>query len=334
MQKTDLRSDTVTLPSAGMLEAMVSAELGDDVYGEDPTVIALEQRIAGLLGFAAALFVPSGTQSNLCALLSHCHRGEEYIAGSTAHTYLYEAGGAAVLGGIQPQALPFQSNGTLDLDLVEAAIKPDDVHFAITRLLCLENTKDGIPIHPDYLSSARILCDKHQLQIHLDGARLFNAAVALGIEPVELTKYCNTVSVCLSKGLGTPAGSVLCGDTKRIGSARRWRKMLGGGMRQSGILAAAGLYALDNNIHRLKEDHQRASILAKELAQIPQLGGCVRCQTNMIFLDVEPEVLKNLQQHLSNNNINVGINRWVVHLGVDDAAVENVVQKTRAFFGR
>ena len=326
MQKIDLRSDTVTLPSAGMLEAMVSAELGDDVYGEDPTVIALEQRVAGMLGYAAALFVPSGTQSNLCALLSHCQRGEEYIAGSSAHTYLYEAGGAAVLGGLQPQPLPFQSDGTLDLDLVKAAIKPDDVHFAITRLLCLENTKDGMPIHPDYLSSARNLCDKHQLKLHLDGARLFNAAVALKIEPAELTRYCNSVSVCLSKGLGTPAGSVLCGDTNFISAARRWRKMLGGGMRQSGI------YALDNNVNRLTEDHQRAGVLAKELAHISQLEGCIRCQTNMIFLDIDPEVQKNLQQHLSKNGINVGTNRWVLHLGIDDIAAERVLQYTRTFF--
>ena len=325
MQKIDLRSDTVTLPSEGMLEAMVSAELGDDVYGEDPTVIALEQRVAGMLGYASALFVPSGTQSNLCALLSHCQRGEEYIAGSSAHTYLYEAGGAAVLGGLQPQPLPFQSDGTLDLDLVEAAIKPDDIHFAITRLLCLENTKDGIPIHPDYLSSARNLCDKHQLKIHLDGARLFNAAAALEIEASELTRYCDSVSVCLSKGLGTPAGSVLCGDTKFIGAARRWRKMLGGGMRQSGILAAAGLFALDNNVNRLKEDHERAGMLAREFADIAQLEGYIRCQTNMIFLDIEPEVQKQLQQYLSRSGISVGTNRWVLHLGVDDTAAERVL---------
>ena len=334
MQKIDLRSDTVTLPVPAMRQAMVDAELGDDVYGEDPTVRALETRLADILGFSSAVFVPTGTQSNLCALLSHCQRGEEYIAGSTAHTYLYEAGGAAVLGGIQPQALPFQADGTLDLDLVETAIKPDDSHFAITRLLCLENTMDGLPIKPDYLRAARKLCDRHKLKLHLDGARLFNAAVALKVDPGEISRHSDSVSVCLSKGLGIPAGSVLCGNKAFIASARRWRKMLGGGMRQSGMLAAAGLYALDNHIERLADDHMRAQNLATELTTIPQLEGHIRCQTNMIFLDIEPQIQNNLQAFLSAQDIKVGANRWVTHLGVNDSAVQKVLQQTQAFFSR
>ena len=334
MLKIDLRSDTVTLPGTAMRNAMLNAELGDDVYGEDPTVQALEARLAIILGYSAALFVPTGTQSNLCALLSHCQRGEEYIAGSTAHTYLYEAGGAAVLGGIQPQALPFQRDGTLDLKLVETAIKPDDFHFAITRLLCLENTREGIPISPDYLHSARQLCDRHGLKLHLDGARLFNAVVALNIDPDELSRHCDSVSICLSKGLGSPAGSVLCGHTTFIDSARRWRKMLGGGMRQSGILAAAGLYALDNHIERLADDHLRAGQLARELAAIPQLQGHIRCQTNMIFLDIDQKTQISLQLYLLKLDIKVGTNRWVTHLGVDDGSVEEVLRHTQAFFSR
>jgi len=332
MQAIDLRSDTVTLPVPAMREAMVNAELGDDVYGEDPTVQALEMQLANILNYPAALFVPTGTQSNLCALLSHCQRGEEYITGSTAHTYLYEAGGAAVLGGIQPQPIPFQKNGTLDLNLVAGAIKPDDFHFAITRLLCLENTRDGIPICLEYLQSARQLCDKQSLKLHLDGARLFNAVVAMNVDPGEISRYCHSISICLSKGLGAPAGSVLCGDTTFINAARRWRKMLGGGMRQSGILAAAGIYALDNHIDRLAEDHLRAENLAKELTIIPQLQGHIRCQTNMIFLDINHKTQQALQQYLLNVDIKVGTNRWVLHLGVDDGAAQKVIQETQAFF--
>ena len=230
---------------------MVQAQVGDDVYGEDPTVNQLERVCAARLGFDAALLLPSGTQSNLVALLSHCARGDEYIAGQDAHTYRYEGGGAAVLGGIQPQPLPFNDDGTLPLSAVAAAVKPDDFHFANTRLLCLENTQAGNSVPPAYFAAARKLADQFDLRVHLDGARLFNAVVALGVEVTDITGHCDSVSLCLSKGLGAPVGSVLCGGAEFIDAGRRWRKILGGGMRQAGIIAAAGLYALEYNVTRL-----------------------------------------------------------------------------------
>ncbi|MCQ2047569.1 threonine aldolase [Stutzerimonas stutzeri] len=284
MSVIDLRSDTVTQPSAAMREAMLAAETGDDVYGEDPTVILLERRLAADLGFSAGIFVPSGTMSNLLALMAHCERGDEYIVGQQAHTYKYEGGGAAVLGSIQPQPIEMEADGTLDLARVEAAIKPDNFHFARSRLLALENTMHGKVLPLDYLAEARDFSHRHGLALHLDGARLYNAAVKLGCDACEITRHFDTVSVCLSKGLGAPVGSVLCGSEAFIAKARRLRKMVGGGMRQAGILAAAGLYALEHNIGRLADDHRRALQLGDELAA---LGFAVEpVQTNMVYVEM------------------------------------------------
>ncbi|WP_278445067.1 low-specificity L-threonine aldolase [Stutzerimonas kunmingensis] len=284
MSVIDLRSDTVTQPSAAMREAMLAAETGDDVHGEDLTVILLERRLAADLGFSAGMFVPSGTMSNLLALMAHCERGDEYIVGQQAHTYKYEGGGAAVLGSIQPQPIEMEADGTLDLARVEAAIKPDNFHFARSRLLVLENTMHGKVLPLDYLAAARDFSHRHRLALHLDGARLYNAAVKLGCDACEITRHFDTVSVCLSKGLGAPVGSVLCGSEAFIAKARRLRKMVGGGMRQAGILAAAGLYALEHNIGRLADDHRRALQLGDELAA---LGFAVEpVQTNMVYVEM------------------------------------------------
>src|SRR5690349_20080056 len=266
MKPVDLRSDTVTQPSAAMREAMARAEVGDDVFGDDPTVNRLQEAAARRFGMEAGLFFPSGTQSNCAALMAHCQRGEEVIVGQEAHTYHYEAGGMAVLGSIQPQPLDNKPDGTLDLAEVEAAIKPDDAHFAITRLLALENTIGGKVIPRAYMAEAIALARRHGLSTHLDGARIFNAAVKLGMPVKELCAGFDTVSVCLSKGLGTPAGTVLVGKRAVIDRARRVRKMLGGTMRQVGILGAAGLYALEHNVERLAEDHANAERLGKGLA--------------------------------------------------------------------
>ena len=263
MMPIDLRSDTVTRPTAAMREAMLRAEVGDDVYGEDPTVIALQDRVAADLGFEAALFTPSGTQANLIGLLAHCARGDEYIVGMGAHTYKFEGGGAAVLGSIQPQPIPQAADGSLPLEAVERAIKPVDPHFARTRLLALENTWHGRVLPMGYLRDAREFCDHHGLALHLDGARLYNAAVALGVPAGDIARHFDSVSVCLSKGLGAPVGSVLAGSRVFIESAKRWRKVCGGGMRQAGILAAGALHALDHHVARLADDHRRADTLAR-----------------------------------------------------------------------
>lgn len=280
----DLRSDTVTRPGPEMRAAMASANVGDDVWGDDPTVTALEEKTAALLGHERALFVPSGTQSNLCALLSHCERGEEYIVGQNAHTYKYEAGGAAVLGSIQPQPIEFADNGTLDLELVAAKIKIDDPHFARTRLLALEDTQDGKALPLDYLQEAVDFAEQKGLSTHLDGARIWNAAAAQDVEVETITSLFDSVSVCLSKGLGAPIGSVLAGSDELIGRAHRWRKMLGGGLRQAGIIAAAGIYALDHHRARLVDDHEMAVAISEVLKEID--GVDVRAvNTNMVFAD-------------------------------------------------
>lgn len=288
----DLRSDTVTRPTAAMREAMASADVGDDLYGEDPTVNALQSRMATLLGKEAALFVSSGTQSNLCALMAHCQRGDEYLVGQGAHTYRYEGGGAAVLGSIQPQPLPQAADGTIALAEIESAIKPDDPHFARTRLLALENTFGGHVLPADYVDAATGLARAHGLSTHLDGARLFNAAVAHGGDPYDqarrLAAPFDSVSVCFSKGLGAPVGSVLCGSQALIQRARRARQMLGGGMRQAGVLAAAALHALDHHVHRLAEDHTRARRLAEGLQGLEGVRVSMP-QTNILFLDLAPE---------------------------------------------
>lgn len=301
-----------------MRRAMAQAEVGDDVYGEDPTVNRLERVCAERLGFEAGLFVASGTQSNLAALLTHCGRGDEYIAGQMAHTYRFEGGGAAAFGGIQPQPVPFEDDGTLDLDAVAAVIKPNDFHFARTRLLCLENTQAGKTLSLPYLARARALADHENLALHLDGARLFNAAVAQGVSASDIAEHFHSVSVCLSKGLGAPVGSVLCGSAPFIDEARRWRKVLGGGMRQAGVLAAAGLHALENNVDRLAEDHQRAEALADALAAH---GLNVSQHTNMAFVEDIPT--PHMVQVMSAAGVLVSGARWVVHLDVDDADVKH-----------
>lgn len=282
----DLRSDTVTRPTPAMRAAMAAAEVGDDVFGDDPTVIALQQRVAGLLGFEAGLFMPSGTQSNLCALMSHTARGDEFIVGDQAHTYRWEAGGAAVLGSLQPQPLPNQPDGSLRLADIEAAIKPDDAHFARTRLLCLENTWGGQVLPQATVDDTLALARRRGLLTHLDGARLWHAAVARGVPPADVARGFDSVSVCFSKGLGAPVGSVLCGTRAFIGRAHRWRKMTGGAMRQSGILAAAALHALDHHMERLADDHANARRLADGLSAWAGLT-VLPPATNIVFVDVD-----------------------------------------------
>ncbi len=312
-----------------MRASMAAADIGDDVYGEDPSVNALQAFVAEKLAMESALFLPSGTQSNLCALLTHCQRGDEYIAGQTAHTYRYEAGGAAVLGGIQPQPLNFQGDGTLNLEEVRLAIKPDDPHFARTRLLCLENTHNGQPQSVEYYQAARATCDEHSLSLHLDGARLFNAAVALAVDVREFTSQCHSVSICLSKGLGAPAGSLLLGSSNFIAQARRWRKMLGGGMRQSGIYAAAGLYALQHHIDRLQEDHLRAESLASALSELPMFAGRIQQHTNMVFVDLSESELQAAMAIFQQSGIRISGSRWVTHLDIDDNDVQRIVNVAR-----
>lgn len=336
MQIIDLRSDTVTQPTAAMRAAMAAAKVGDDVYAEDPTVRALEERLASDLDFENALFVPSGTQSNLVALLSHCQRGDEYLVGMEAHTYKYEAGGAAVLGSIQPQPITHSIDGSLDIDLLEKAVKPDDPHFARTRLLTLENTWHGRVLTQEYVSQATAWAHSKGLVTHLDGARLFNAAIASGRSPGELSKGFDSVSICLSKGLGAPVGSVLLGSEALIAQAKRWRKMLGGGMRQSGILAAAGLHALDHHVERLSEDHARAQALAEGLGTIKALK-IQACHTNMVFINVPSAHLRELDQHLKDNHVRASIGylpsvRLVTHLDINDAAIDRAIEVFARFF--
>ena len=324
----DLRSDTVTRPSAAMRAAMAAAEVDDDVLGHDPTVARLEARAAELTGKDAALFVTSGTQANLIALLTHCGRGDEYLCGQNAHTYRYEQGGAAALGGIVPQPVEVEPDGTLDLDRLEAVVKPDDPHFARTRLLCLENTYNGIAVGADYGRQARRFADRHGLAVHLDGARLFNAAVALGVDARELGAGADTVSFCLSKGLGAPVGSMLCGASDFIAEARRARKVLGGAMRQSGVVAAAGLVALDENLARLANDHANAARLAEGLAGVGALE--VRpAATNMVFATVRRGSPDELAAHLGALGVLVLARqplRLVTHLDVGAADVETAIE--------
>jgi threonine aldolase len=338
MRVIDLRSDTVTRPSAAMRAAMAAAEVGDDVYGEDPTVNRLEAMAAERLGKEAAIFVCSGTQSNLLALLSHCERGDEYIVGQQGHTYKYEGGGAAVLGSIQPQPLDFEPDGSLDLAKVEAAIKPDDHHFAKTRLLCLENTQAGKVLPLDYLRRAREFAEAKGLGLHLDGARAFNAAVYLEVEVAEIAEPFDSVSVCLSKGLGAPVGSVLCATRDLIAKARRWRKVLGGGMRQAGILAAAGIYALEHNVGRLAQDHENAHALAEQLSRCDEVevapGGA---QTNMLFLSVDPKRSMKMREYLKERGMLVrgnGTIRLVTHLDADADDIERFAGAVKEFFAR
>ena len=328
----DLRSDTVTRPSAGMRKAMHEAELGDDVFGDDPTVNRLQQRAAEMFGFESALLFPSGTQSNLAALMSHCGRGEEVILGSEAHSYRYEAGGVSVLASIQPQAVPNRADGTLDLAEVEAAIKPDDPHFARTRLLALENTITGRVLPRHYLEDAIALARRKHLATHLDGARIFNAATQLKTSVKQLCAGFDSVSSCLSKGLGAPAGTVLLGKRDFIDRAKRARKILGGGMRQAGVIAAAGLYALENNVERLHEDHANAERLARGLRE---LGLDIQLNTNMVLVRIPAEKAQPLADHLKKQQVIVlprAPMRLVTHLDVDAAGIERALAGFRSFF--
>jgi len=331
MKPIDLRSDTVTRPTAAMWDAMRAAELGDDVFGDDPTVNALQARIAAELGFEAALFMPTGTQSNLCALMSHCQRGDEYIVGQLAHTYRWEGGGAAVLGSIQPQPLPNQPDGSLALADIEAAIKPDDAHYARTRLLTLENTWGGQVVPLPYIEAATALARSRGLATHLDGARLFNAAVASGLPAREIARHFDSVSVCFSKGLGTPAGSALCGSRALIASAHRWRKMAGGGMRQSGVLAAAALHALDHHVQRLAVDHANARRLADGLRGLPGVS-VTAPQTNIVFVELVPEKAAGAVERLRQRGVlATGLYRLrlVTHLDVSAGDIDRAVQVLR-----
>ncbi len=371
--KVDLRSDTVTQPTSAMRAAMLAAPLGDDVFADDPSVNALQNKIADLLGFEAALFMPTGTQSNLCAILAHCQRGDEYIVGQFAHCYRWEGGGAAVFGSVQPQPLNHQPDGTLLLSDIEAAIKPDDAHFARTRLLALENTLGGKLLPMEYVRQATELAKSKGLTRHLDGARLFNAAVAqaaqTGTEAVaagppqgdhgplggqgstqsgerggniftearRIAQCFDSVSVCFSKGLGAPVGSALCGSAEFLARAHRVRKMAGGGMRQSGLLAAAASYALDHQVGRLALDHALAQRLAAGLRAIPGLL-VEPPQTNILFVDLVGEARSRsteLIPHLASRGIlATGLYRlrFVTHLGVDRAGIDHTLAVMRNFF--
>lgn len=330
----DLRSDTVTRPGPGMRAAMAAAEVGDDVYGDDTSVNVLQEYGAGLFGKEAGLFSPSGTQTNLIALLTHCQRGDEYIVGQEAHTYRYEGGGAAVLGSIQPQPLSNQADGSLAISDIEAAIKPDDVHFARTRLLALENTIGGKVLPSGYVKAATMLARQRHLATHLDGARICNAAIKQGMTLADAVEGFDSVSVCLSKGLGAPVGSLLLGSRAFIKEATRWRKMLGGGMRQAGIIAAGGLYALQNNIARLAQDHEHAQLMADGLAEIEELS-ITPPQTNILYVDVPPRRAQALGEYLRAHGILASVGprtRLVTHLDVSRSDVLRVVDCCKQFF--
>ncbi|MDK2123025.1 low-specificity L-threonine aldolase [Parachitinimonas caeni] len=330
----DFRSDTVTRPGQAMRAAMATAEVGDDVFGDDPTVNALEAEVAEMLGFEAAVFAATGTQSNLLGLLTHCQRGDEYIVGQDAHTYKFEAGGAAVLGSIQPQPLDNAPDGSIPLAKIEAAIKPDDAHFARSRLLALENTIGGKVLPASYIAEAQALARRRGLALHLDGARLWNAAVAQGVSPAAIAQGFDTVSVCLSKGLGAPVGSVLLGSREAIKSARRWRKMLGGTMRQVGIIAAAGRYAIRHHIDRLAEDHANAQRLADGLSQLPGLT-VTSPQTNIVFVSVEPTIAERFADHLRAHGVLITgtcNQRWVTHLDVNAESITRALNIAQKFF--
>ncbi len=332
----DFRSDTVTKPTEAMRQAMYDAEVGDDVYGEDPTINRLQAVMAERFGMESGLFVTSGTQANLLALLAHCTRGDEYIVGQVAHTYKYEGGGGAVLGSIQPQPLDFCEDGTLDLNLVRRFIKPDDDHFANTRLFCLENTQAGRALPMEYLEEARKFVRSTQLAYHLDGARVYNAAIFHGLDVADITKHFDTVSCCFSKGLGAPMGSVVCGDRETIRSAKRWRKLVGGGLRQGGVAAAAAQYAVDHHINRLAEDHENAQWIANQLQSIEEIQvEFHRRQTNMVFVYVDDSRISNLVSFLADCGVVITGGspiRLVTHLDVDRAAATRLVKGFKDFF--
>lgn len=332
----DLRSDTVTRPDAGMLAAMAAAEVGDDVFGDDPAVNRLEAVLAERIGKEAALFVPTGTQSNFCAMLAHCARGEEVIAGQGYHVVTYEAAGASVLGGMALCTVPASADGGLEPAAVAGAVKEDDPHFAVSRLLSLENTHNGKAVSLGRTAAAAQAGRDAGLAVHLDGARFFNAIAALGCSEADLAGLADTVSICLSKGLGAPVGSVLAGPADLISRARRWRKMLGGGMRQAGVLAAAGLYALEHNAGRLAEDHARAEALAAALRETG--AGEVSQATNMVFFTPLNGGNADLRSHLAGDGVVIaagdsGPIRMVLHKDADDAGLEAALASLKSFYG-
>lgn len=293
MRIVDLRSDTMTQPTDTMRQAMANAEVGDDVFGEDPTVNRLERMAAERLGKEAALYVSSGTMGNLVSMLTHCGRGDEIILGSHSHTFFFEQGGSAAVGGIHPRTVPNQPDGKLAPEDIDAAIRGDNVHFPISRLIVLENTHNlcnGCPLDIDYMKTVKEIADRHNLKIHVDGARFFNAAVALSIDPKDLAAEVDSVSFCLSKGLAAPVGSVICGTTDFITTARRARKVIGGGMRQAGVVAAAGIISLNDMVDRLADDHVNAKKLAMGLSDMPGISiDPDQIHTNIIFFDVTRE---------------------------------------------
>ncbi|EIZ1360060.1 low-specificity L-threonine aldolase [Vibrio vulnificus] len=334
----DFRSDTVTRPTPAMREAMANAIVGDDVYGDDPTVNELEAFAAKEAGFEAALFTTSGTQANLLGLMAHCERGDEYLCGQQAHNYRYEAGGAAVLGSIQPQPIENNPDGTLPFDKLTAAIKPDDSHFARTKLLSLENTINGKVLPLSYLQEARAFVDKHNLKLHLDGARVYNAATALDVPVRDIAQYFDSMTICLSKGLGAPVGSLLLGSKEYIAKARRLRKMVGGGMRQAGILAAAGKLALTEQVAQLKVDHANAKALAQGLSELP--GVHVKpdfVQTNIVFAKLDDGIdIDAIAQKLEKESIIITPGnpiRFVTHKDISRQDIDLFLEKLRFFLG-
>ena len=334
----DLRSDTVTKPTEAMRAVMAGADVGDDVYREDPTVNRLEEFAADLLGTESAIFCTSGTQSNLLALLGHCARGDEFIVGRRAHSYKYEGGGAASLGSIHPYPLEFEPDGTLDLDRVAAAVRPENVHFPRTTLVCLENTQDGHVLPLDYLDAARRLTDEFDLRMHLDGARIFNATVKLDVPVRDICQHFDSTAFCLSKGLGAPVGSLLCGSDDLIREARRWRKTLGGGMRQAGVIAAAGIYALENNVNRLEDDHENAAELARGLRDIDEFDvEHADTQTNMVFVGLGEIDSGELAEFLRDRGILITRSdriRLVTHLDISEGDIQRVVAAFKAYLAR
>lgn len=336
MQIIDLRSDTVTKPTPAMREAMASAEVGDDVYGEDPSVNRLQDMAAEITGKQAAIFVPSGTMGNLAAILAHCGRGDEVILGDLAHTFLYEAGGIAALGGVHPHTLPNQPDGAINIEEIRYAIRGDDPHYPRTRLITLESThnrRGGVALSLDYVQSVGALAQEHGLKLHLDAARLFNATVDLGISAKEYTASFDSLTFCLSKALCAPVGSLLCGTEAFIGRAHRVRKQLGGGMRQAGILAAAGIVALEHMIERLAEDHTRAKRLAHEVGELAWINVYAQ-NTNMVYIELSddmPDTDEEFLNALDQRGIKIGQVgarkfRLVTHYWIDDEAVERVTQ--------
>jgi threonine aldolase len=332
MNSIDLRSDTVTRPTAGMRAAMAAAEVGDDVFGDDPTVNRLQSVVAERFGFEGALFFPTGTQSNLAALMAHCGRGDEFLVGQEAHTYKYEQGGAAVLGSIQPQPLEHEVHGGISIERIAAAIKSDDYHFARTRLLALENTIGGRVLPSDYQREATEFAHSRGLATHLDGARIFNVMVKRNVDGPTAVAGFDSVSVCLSKGLGAPAGSILLGTRTLIDAARRWRKALGGGMRQAGVLAAAGLFALEHHVQRLAEDHANAEYLAEGL----RAAGLkvTTPQTNVVYVEVGSSNVEGLKAHLRQHDVIASLaprTRLMTHMDLPRAKIDRAIQAFRDY---